>query len=149
MRSKIGKQILTFMLVLLLSIIIYGCSDTGGSSSVEPYADEPLIIDSAMCIDVKGDQPNGITNKFYSNDEQIYLWIYWANVDGTSKVKVVWYEEGADVSYKEQTRSFTSESGSQITWFYLDRPAGGFSKGEWSLYKYDETEFEVVSPRLR
>jgi len=140
------KNILIVLAVLLPIPFLSGCeARSGGGAVVTPMRDEPAIVDSVMAIDVHEDRPNGITNVFFSDDEQIYLWIYWINVEGRNKVEVRWFspdEEVDDPPYWEETQSFTSTTGQQITWFFIDKPSGGFTKGDWSVEIFLNDNFE-------
>ncbi len=139
-------QVLRFMLtatLMTLPIILYGCSESGGSSSVEPMADEPMILDAVLCISVKNDRPEGVTDTFYrANDNRIYVWIYWTNLEDVSTAKAVWYEPNKDAPFREDTQTIRTNSGFGITWFYVDEPIGGFNTGEWSVEIYLDGNLE-------
>jgi hypothetical protein len=139
------KTILAAFAVLWSIIFFSGCeAKSGGGAVVTPGRDEPAIVDSAMAIDIYEDRPDGITNVFFSNDDRIYLWIYWMNVEGRNEVEVRWFspEEEGDEPYLKEIQSFTSNTGQQITWFYIDKPAGGFTAGEWFVEIYLNGNFE-------
>jgi len=125
-------------------IILNGCGeDDGGSSAVTPIRDEPAIIDSVLAADIYHDRPDGITDLFFDSSEEIYLWIYWANVEGRHEVVVKWYspeEEEEDPPYREDLQIFNSPTGQQITWFYIK--SGDFTEGEWFVEIYLDEEFE-------
>jgi len=142
MSRKFIKKCFLIMSFILVSFWIISCSESGGSSSTEPFADEPMIIDSVMCIDVKQEKPNGITDTFFKSDDRIYVWLYWSNVEGTSTVKALWFKPDSDMPYLEDSQVVRSESGFAITWFYLDKPVGGFSTGEWSVEIYLDDRFQ-------
>jgi hypothetical protein len=141
MRFTIRTQLTIGILLITLTFLSYGC-ESGGSGSTEPLADEPMIVDSAMCINVSNDRPDGITNTFLSSDDRIYVWVYWTKVAGTSTAKAVWYQPDVDSAYREDSQVVRSESGFGITWFYLDKPAGGFNSGEWLLELYLDGVFQ-------
>lgn len=142
MNQQAIQNYVLMMLVILMPFLAIACSESGGSSSTEPFADEPMIVDSVMCIDVDQEKPNGITDTFYKSDDRIYIWIYWSNVEGTSTVKAVWFKPNSDTPYLEDSQVVRSESGFAITWFYLDKPVGGFSTGEWSVEIYLDDRFQ-------
>ncbi len=141
MRLKIYLQLLFSVIILVLPLSIIACS-SGGRSATEPFADEPIIVDSAMCINIDQDRPDGITGTFLSSDDRIYIWVYWSNLATHSTVKTVWYAPNSQTSYHEDSNAVSSESGFAITWFYIDKPAGGFTSGEWSVEVYLDGSFE-------
>ncbi|MCB0577652.1 MAG: hypothetical protein KDC61_24035, partial [Saprospiraceae bacterium] len=56
--------------------------------------------------------------------------------------------------HKPQIRQVTANNGHTVTYMnsgdWVEHlTALEFSNGQWSLYHYDETEFDVVSPRLQ
>ncbi len=56
--------------------------------------------------------------------------------------------------HQPQVREVTAENGKTVTYMnsgdWVEHlTALEFSNGNWSMYKYDETEFDVVSPRLQ
>jgi len=132
--------------ILSVVIILNGCSEGGGGGSgVSPVRDEPAILDSVLAVNVFNDRPDGITELFFDDSKEIYLWIYWTNVEGRHEVVVNWYspDEGEDdPPYWDELQSFNSPSGQQITWFYLNNPSGGFIEGEWFAEIYLDDEFE-------
>lgn len=130
------------IVVVLSPIFASGCTESGGSASIEPMADEPMILDSVMCIAVNNDRPDGVTNSFYRTDDKIYIWIYWANIEDSSTVKVVWFEPNKDTPFREDPQIVRSETGFAITWFYIEKPVGGFSEGEWSVEIYLDGQFQ-------
>lgn len=142
----IFDKCLRFAAVVLIAGLLIGCeAGSGGGDSASPFADEPLIIDSAMTLDVVDGRPNGITNFFRSDDELIYLWTYWINVEGNHTVTVEWFapSQGADEEpYFRKVESFTSNSEDRMIWFFINRPAGGFETGEWEVYVYFDGLFE-------
>jgi hypothetical protein len=129
-------------MVLIIPLSMIACSDSGGSSAVEPYSDEPMIVDSAMCINVDQDRPDGITSTFFSSDDRVYIWLYWSNMDTSATVKTVWYDPNEKTPYREDSQIVRSDSGFAITWFYMDKPTGGFTTGEWSVEVYLDGQFE-------
>lgn len=130
-------RILLVATIIVLPVILYGCSESGGSSSVEPMADEPMILDAVLCISVKNDRPDGITDTFYrANDDRIYFWVYWTNLEDVSTAKAVWYEPDKDIPFREDSQTIRTDSGFGITWFYIDEPMDGFKTGEWSVEIY-------------
>ena len=145
MKKAIQAGTMMILLDCIATWVLTGCeSQSGGSSSISPFKGEPMIVDSVLSLDVVDNRPNGITDTFRSDDERIYLWIYWINVEGSHNVRVEWFspEQGTgEPPYYKSTEYFTS-SGEQITWFYLEKPAGGFARGEWEVYVYLDNSFE-------
>ncbi len=129
-------------IVIVLPVLILGCGDEGGSGVLEPLADEPMVLESVMCLDVGEGRPMGITNSFLDSDEEIYVWIYWINVEGEHTAKTVWYEPDAELPFEEESRTFDSSTGFSITWFFIEEPSDGFAKGEWSVEIYMDGLFE-------
>jgi hypothetical protein len=128
----------TFSLALLWGVIIFsGCDETGsgGSGSSGVLRGEPAILDSALAISVSDDRPDGITDVFFSDtSDRIFLWIYWTNVEGRHSVDVSWFSPDRtldDSPFREERETFSSATGEQITWFFIERPSNGFPKGEW------------------
>ncbi len=126
-----------FIKLFALGIIFGGCDDagSGGSGSVSLLRSEPVILDSALAISVKDERPDGIINSFF-RDERIYLWIFWVNVKGRHTVKVNWFapEDSLDgPPYREDQETFTSSTGDQITWFFIDPPSNGLPEGDWRV----------------
>jgi len=140
------KNILVAFAVLLSIIFFSGCeAKSGGGAVVTPGRDEPAIVDSVMAINVHEDRPDGVTTLFFNDSSEIFLWIYWMNVEGRNEVEVRWFSpnEGVDdPPYWEETQSFTSTTGQQITWFYIEEPSGGFTEGEWFVEIYLNGSFE-------
>ena len=129
--------------IIISTIFLCGCGESGGSSSVEPMADEPMILDAVLCISVKNDRPDGITDTFYrANDDRIYVWVYWTNLADVSTAKAVWYEPDKDTPFREDSQTIRTDSGFGITWFYIDEPVGGFNTGEWSVEIYLDGNLE-------
>jgi hypothetical protein len=123
-------------LLFLLSMVFGGCDDSGegGSGSITLLSGDPFILDSALAINVTEDRPDGITDLFFNTSERIYLWIFWANVEDRHTVEVRWFspeEDLDDPPFREEELTFTSATGDQITWFFIDPPSTGFAEGEW------------------
>jgi len=139
-------KFLPVILLLALTIVIFNsCSNSGGSSSSSPPIDEPAIVDCVLAIDVTNGRPDGITNTFFDSSDQIYLWIYWENVEGRHTVEVNWFSPEDDIDdppFREDKESFVSSTGTAITWFYIVRPVGGFDEGEWFVDIYLDGYFE-------
>ena len=126
-----------FIKLFLIGIILGGCDDTGsgGSGSVSLFKDEPVILDSALAISVQNERPDGIINSFFK-DERIYLWIFWVNVKGRHTVEVNWFSPVDDINappFREDQETFTSSTGDQITWFFIEPPSTGFAEGDWRV----------------
>ena len=134
MRNKFHLSSL-FIKLLLIGIILGGCDDTGsgGSGSVSLLRGEPAIIDSVLATGVKEDRPDGIVNSFFK-DERIYVWMFWVNVTGRHTVEVNWFllqgDEG-DRPFREDHETFTSSTGDEILWFFIDPPSTGLPEGDW------------------
>ncbi len=129
-----------FGIVLLsLTIAVGGCSEdpSGGSGFTDVARGEPTIVDSALAISVFDDRPDGITNTFSAGvNDQVYLWLLWANITEEHTVEVSWYspEDGLDdPPFWEEKQTFTSTTGDKITWFYIDLPD---IIGEWFVEVY-------------
>jgi hypothetical protein len=63
-------------------------------------------------------------------------------MNSSSTVKAVWYSPDKETPYREDSHIVSSESGFAITWFYMDKPVGGFTPGEWSVEIYLDGSFE-------
>lgn len=138
-------------LIIVLPILILGCEGGAGRGGVEPLSDEPIIVDSVMCLDVDDSRPVLITNSFLENDKKICVWMYWSNIEDRSTVRVVWFEPGSETPYHEETQVIESSTGYYLAWFYITRPSGGFPDGEWSVEIYLNGLFErshlfIVNP---
>lgn len=145
MRHK--SQIRLFLFVFLGGIILGGCDSapSGGSRSLDLLKGEPAILDAVLAVDLIDDRPVGITDTFFESSDRIYLWIYWAAVEGRHTAEVSWYSPAQDLDdppFRDDNESFTSSTGDQITWFFIDRPSGGFTDGEWSVDIYLDGLFE-------
>ena len=142
--KKISKLLPILFSCLVCTIIFSACDSSGGSGSSSPSIDEPAILDCVLAIDVTGDRPDGVTDTFFDSSEEIYLWVYWENVEGRHTVEVDWFspEDDIDDPFYEGTESFTSSTGIAITWFYIDRPIEGFDEGEWFVDIYLDGYFE-------
>ncbi len=138
--SSVGK-LCSALVIALLPVLILGCGESGGSGS-EPLGDEPMILESVMCLDVDDARPVAITNSFLESDGRIYIWIYWTNIEGRHTVEAFWYEPDAEIAFGEDSQEIDSATGFGITWFYIDRPPGGFPSGEWSVDIYLDGIFE-------
>ena len=127
--------------LLSLTLALSGCSDdtSGGSGFTDVGRGEPTIVDSALAISVFDDRPDGITNTFSANvNDQVFLWILWANITEEHTVNVRWYspEDGIDdPPFWEEKQTFTSTTGDKITWFYIDLPEPDIT-GEWFVEVY-------------
>lgn len=142
---KISRLLSLLFLCLACALNFYACDSTGGSGASSPGIDEPAIVDCVSAIDVTDNRPDGITDTFFDSSEEIYLWIYWDNVDGRHTVEVDWIspeDDFEDPPYREDSASFNSSTGSAITWFYIDRPVGGFAQGEWFVDIHLDGYFE-------
>ena len=139
----------TFGIVLLsLTIVVSGCSETasGGSGLTDVARDEPMIVDSVLALAVFEDRPDGITTTFSAEfNDQVFLWILWANITEHHTVKVSWFspEDGIeDPPSWTETQTLTSTTGDKITWFYIDLPKPDIT-GEWFVEIHlDEDLFE-------
>ena len=131
-----------FGIVLLsLAIGVSGCSEdpSGGSGFADLARGEPTIVDSVLAISVFDDRPDGITDRFSAEfNDQVYLWILWANITEEHTVEVRWYspDDGIDDPPSwEEKQTFTSTTGDKITWFYIDLPDPDIT-GEWFVEVY-------------
>ena len=138
---SIGRFCSIFTLAVLLCFML-GCDNDGDQGMVEPLSDEPIIVESVLCLDVDDARPVEITDTFFESDDRIYLWIYWSNVDLSSEVKVSWYEPGTELAVQEDSQSIDSLGGYAITWFSIDKPIGGFEPGDWLVDIYMDGLFE-------
>ncbi|MCZ6678336.1 MAG: hypothetical protein O7E52_13920 [Candidatus Poribacteria bacterium] len=137
-----------FPILVLASIIFGGCdeSPSGGSASIALLRGEPVILDSVLAINVNEDRPDGITDTFFSRvSDRIHLWIFWTNVEDTHTVEVLWFspeEDTDDPPFRREEEIFNSETGDQITWFFIDQPSNGFPEGEWFVEIFLDGLFE-------
>ena len=129
-------------IVIVLPVLIVGCGEEGGSGVLEPEADEPMVLESVMCLDIDEGRPIGITSSFLGSDEEIYVWIYWINVEGKHTARTAWFEPDAILAFEEESQTFDSSTGFSITWFLIEEPSDGFTKGEWSVEIYMDGLFE-------
>lgn len=134
------------MVLLSLTLVVGGCSEdpSGGSGLTDVGRDEPTIIDSVLAIAVFEDRPDGITTTFFAEvNDQVFLWILWANIIEHHTVKVSWFspEDGPDdPPFWTEQQTLTSTTGDKITWFYIDLPD---ITGEWFVEIYlDDDLFE-------
>ncbi len=133
-----------FMLaVTMLLVLILGCEDDGiHQGTVEPFADEPIIVESVMCLGINDARPREITDTFFESDDRIYLWIYWSNVEPSSDVEIFWFLPGDALALRKDAETIESTTGSAITWFSIDEPSGGFEDGEWIVEIFLDGMFE-------
>ena len=127
-------------------ITLSGCSETGRSGFTDVARDEPMIVDSVLAIDIFDDRPDGITTTFSATfNDQVFLWILWANIIEPHTVKVSWYSPEDDLEdppFWTEDRNLTSTTGDKITWFYIDLPDPDIT-GEWFVEIYlDDDLFE-------
>jgi hypothetical protein len=133
---------LVFSSLALISFI-FGCGEgEGGTGVVEPLADEPMILESVMCLDVDDARPVLITDSFLKSDNRIVVWIYWTNLEKESNIEVIWFAPDEDIPYREDSQTVNSDTGYAITWFYLEKPDENFDVGEWSVDIYLDDLFE-------
>lgn len=129
------------VVLLSLTIVVSGCSEdtSGGSGFTDIARGEPTIVDSALAISVFDDRPDGITNTFSAEvNDQVYLWILWANITEEHTVEVSWYSPEDDLDdppFWQEKQTFTSTTGDKITWFYIDLPDPDII-GEWFVEVY-------------
>ena len=129
-------------IAIVLPVLVVACGEEGGSGVLEPEADEPMVLESVMCLDIDEGRPIGIVSSFLDSDERIYVWIYWVNVEGEHTAKTVWFEGDAILPFEEESQTFDSSTGFSVTWFFIAEPSDGFSKGEWSVEIYMDGLFE-------
>ena len=137
---SIGRYWSAFTVVILLFLVV-GCGEDSDKGIVV-LADEPMIVDAAMCLAIEDTRPAGITDTFLESDDKIYIWIYWSNVDTVSTVEVLWFEPDEDTALLSDSQPIDSSSGFAITWFSIDKPMGGFAEGDWSVDVYLDGLFE-------
>ena len=129
------------IVLLSLTIALSGCSEdpSGGSGFADLARGEPTIVDSVLAVSVFDDRPDGITDRFSAEfNDQVYLWILWANITEEHTVEVRWYspDDGVDDPPSwEDKQTFTSTTGDKITWFYIDLPDPDII-GEWFVEVY-------------
>jgi len=129
--------------IMILPVFILGCGETtGGSGTVEPFADEPMILESVMCLDVQYARPVGITDSFLKSDKKIYIWMYWTNLEDTSTIKAVWFAPDKELAVREESQVITSSNGFGIVWFYVESSLGEFTAGEWTVDIYLDGQLE-------
>lgn len=128
--------------VMILPAIIAGCGEGGSSGTLEPLADEPMVLESVLCLSIDEGRPAGITDSFLSSDDEIYIWLYWTNIEHTYTIDAIWFEPGGDYAYMEESQTISSSTGFKITWFVLNKPSGGFARGNWSVDIYVDDMFE-------
>ncbi len=136
------RNFLSLTAVIFFSIFIIGCDDNGGGGTLEPFADEPMILESVLCLEVDDARPVAITNAFFSDDERIYIWLYWVNLDSTSTVEAEWISPETPGAFHKESQVINSDSGHGITWFYINRPVDGFVTGNWTVNIYLDGQFE-------
>ena len=136
------------IVLLSLAVAVSGCSDTssGGSALIDVGQDEPMIVDSVLAISVFEDRPDGITTTFSAEvNDQVFLWILWANITEPHTVEVSWYSPEDDLDdppFRTEQQTLTSTTGDKITWFYIDLPEPDII-GEWFVEIYlDDDLFE-------
>ena len=146
-RALVTNLYAMFGLVLWLPLLITlsSCNEasSGGSGFTDVGRDEPAIIDSVLAISVFDDRPDGITTTFSAGiNDQVFLWILWANVEEQHTVEVSWFSPDDDLddppSWTEK-KTLTSTTGDKITWFYIDLPD---VTGEWFVEIYLDDLFE-------
>ncbi len=129
------------IVLLSLAMALSGCGEdpSGGSGFTDVGRGEPIIVDSALAISVFDDRPDGITNTFsVGTNEQVYLWILWANITEEHTAEVSWYSPEEDIEdppFWSEKQTFTSTTGDKITWFYIDLPKPAIT-GEWFVEVY-------------
>ena len=58
--------------VAVLLVLVIGCSEDSNMGTVEPLADEPMILDAVMCLRIEDTRPAGITDTFLESDDKIW-----------------------------------------------------------------------------
>ena len=137
-----NKRLWCVFVVMILPAIIAGCGEDGTTGALEPLSDEPMILESVTCLDIDEGRPAGITDTFLSSDDEIYIWAYWTNIEDTYTIDAVWFKPGEDYAYEEDSQTISSSTGFKITWFALNKPPGGFARGNWSVDIYVDDAFE-------
>jgi len=131
---------ITISLAFIIFLVLCGCDSSGGGGGTSPDENAARIIESFTCRDVDSEgRPTGITEIFDSSeDDRIYVWMSWENVSNTHIAKAIWYNPsgGRELDGSEE---FTSGSGYQIVWFYLDPAA--LSSGRWEVEIWLDNDF--------
>ncbi len=133
------------IILLWMTIGAIGCDETssGGSSVIDVGRGEPTIVDSVLAISVFEDRPDGITDTFSADvNDQVFLWILWANIEEQHTVEVSWFSPEDDLDdppFWTEEQTFTSTTGDKITWFYIDAPE---VIGEWFVEIHLDGLFE-------
>lgn len=120
-----------WVLVLGACLAALGCESSGGGGDVTP-GDSPRIVESFTCRQVDSQaRPVGITQVFLrSEDDRICVWAAWEHVDGAHTAQAAWFDSDGSKIFTSD-REFTSPTGEQITWFFVN-PAG-MSLGRWEV----------------
>lgn len=129
------------LLFLFVSIILFltACDSTegGGAGALEPSDSEPRIVDGFMCGGIFEAKPVGIDNEFWQ-DDRVYIWLSWENMDGTHTVKIIWVDPN-DKLY-ETRDEFKSKNGELDTYFWLDTTSVA-PIGQWLAEVYVDEMF--------
>jgi hypothetical protein len=104
-----------------VTFLVYSCGESGKNETIISIADAPRIADFAFCKSIRDGKPDRMRGPgtFFWEDDVIYIWIYWANVESTSTVKVVWYNESDNKLFHEDSQAIDTKNGFGITWFEL------------------------------
>ena len=130
-----------FLLLAGAMLLSSGCDKVEGEGGgvVSPTESDPYIIESVFCVNVYNDsKPVLITSVFYQ-DDYVYLWIRWGNVEETHTVTSEWFDPDGSLQ-AEVDQEFTAQGGGAITWFYLDTTSSA-PLGEWWVDIYLDGEF--------
>ena len=129
------------LVVLVLSLFaLSSCDKTEGEGGggLDPGSSQADIFEGYICSDVFDGKPRGIDNSFFV-DETAYLWLSWINVPGKHEVKILWVDPDDDV-VETSRQTFASESGNQITFFFLDTSSSA-PPGKWIAEIYLDEKF--------
>jgi hypothetical protein len=109
-----------YLYLVILIIPLIGCDSTegDGAGGLEPTQRYPEIQEGMICGDVIDGKPAYIDNTYF-RDERIHVWLRWENFLGSHEVNVIWVEPDGDIARETRSR-FRSDSGEQVTFFYLD-----------------------------
>jgi hypothetical protein len=140
MRGMPYARSLVLVVLALILFALSSCEKTEGQGSggLDPGSSQPDITEGYICSDVFDGKPRGIDNSFFA-DETVYLWLSWVKVPDKHEVKVIWVDPGDDV-VETSRQTFTSESGNQITYFFLDTSSSA-PVGKWIAEIYLDERF--------
>jgi hypothetical protein len=137
MTRKLPRLLLISICITLIFIMACSSTEGQGGNATEPSITAPEIVDGFMCTAIYDNNPVGIDNDFFVNDE-IFIWLSWKNVLGAHNVKIVWVDPN-DKLY-ETPDGFTSQDGHMTTYFWLDT-TNSAPTGRWLAEVYIDGVF--------